>query len=60
MSKLQQAELCALHRCLLFSSNQRSLLVSASLASSEDARPIILVVAQMDSIDMFHDSVRLD
>jgi hypothetical protein len=28
-------------------------------AGSEDARPIILVVAQMDSIDMFHDSVQV-
>jgi hypothetical protein len=32
---------------------------AAAAAASEDARPIILVVAQMDSIDMFHDSVQV-
>jgi hypothetical protein len=32
---------------------------AGAAAGSEDARPIILVVAQMDSIDMFHDSVQV-
>jgi hypothetical protein len=32
---------------------------AAAGGGGEDARPIILVVAQMDSIDMFHDSVQV-